>query len=342
MLEIDGSYGEGGGQIVRYAAALATHTHTPIHITNIRANRPNPGLRPQHYAAFHFLQQLSNAETDGINVGSEEVTFKPSTIKPGSYKYDIGTAGSITLVYQACLLAVHTIKKPLTISLIGGTDVRWAPSWDYFTHVFLPTLHKLGITTKPHLIQRGYYPKGGGQAELTINPIEKITPLHNGEEPHYDLIQGTIHYAHLPDHIPQRIKHTIQKYAVKHDLKVSLEIDNQTNPISPGTGVTLWTCSKKGCLGASQPGERGIRAEELGNSVITELHQQIENEATLDNHLFDQILPYMVLSEKTSNCRVSTMSNHAQTTMWLLKQFFDVDFDLAAEETYVDVAVKKT
>jgi RNA 3'-phosphate cyclase len=341
MLEIDGSYGEGGGQIVRYAAALATHTQTPIHITNIRANRPNPGLRPQHYAALHFLEQLCNAETKNINVGSEEVTFKPGTITPGSYSYDIGTAGSITLVYQACLLAVQTIKKPLKISLIGGTDVRWAPSWDYFTHVFLPTLKHQGLATKSHLIQRGYYPKGGGQTELTINPVNQITSRHNGEEPQYDTIKGLIHYAHLPDHIPQRIKHAIQKYAVKHDLQITLEIEHNTTPISPGTGVTLWSCDTKGCLGASHPGERGIRAEELGITVITELHHQIENAATLDIHLFDQLLPYMVLSGKTSSCRVSTISNHAKTSMWLLKKFFDVEFNLTAEETYVNVVVKK-
>ena len=341
MLEIDGSYGEGGGQIVRYAAALATHTQTPIHITNIRANRPNPGIRPQHYAALNFLKQLCNAETEGINVGSEEVLFKPGEITPGSYNYDIETAGSITLVYQACILAVHDIKYPLSISLIGGTDVRWAPSWDYFTQVFIPTLLQMGIKTEPHLIQRGYYPKGGGKAQVTINPTKKISALKNGEEPQYDGINGIIHYAQLPDHIPQRIQHTVQKYAVKHDLLVSIQIEKITNSLSAGTGITLWTSLDKGCLGASHPGERGIRAEELGTMVITELHQQIENEATMDNHLFDQMLPYMVLADKPSTCRVSTVSNHAKTTMWLLKQFFDVDFGLSAQETYVDVVVKK-
>jgi RNA 3'-phosphate cyclase len=340
MLEIDGSYGEGGGQIVRYAAAFATYTHTPIHITNIRANRPNPGIRPQHYAALNFLEQLCNAETEGLNIGSEEVLFTPGKVTPGSYDYDIGTAGSIALVYQACLLAVCDINEPLTISLVGGTDVRWAPSWDYFTHVFLPTLHTLGITTDAQLIRRGYYPKGGGKAQITIYPSKKISAFKNGEEPHYNEIKGKIHYAQLPDHIPQRIKHTVQKYAVKHDFEISLEIEKNINTISPGTGLTLWTRSNKSYLGASQPGERGTRAEELGNLVVTELFQQIENEATVDIHLFDQILPYMALSKKPSYCRVSTISTHAKTTMWLMKQFFDVNFKLASEETYVDVMVK--
>jgi RNA 3'-phosphate cyclase len=341
LLEIDGSHGEGGGQIVRYAAALATYTQTPIHISNIRANRPNPGIRPQHYAALNFLEQLCDAETEGINVGSEEITFKPSRIKPGTYSYDIGTAGSITLVYQACILASLNIQKPFDISLTGGTDVRWAPSWDYFTKVFLPTIKKMGITIEPQLQQRGYYPKGGGKAQITIHSTKKLDPIHNSEEPEYQEISGNIHFAQLPDHIPKRIKHTIQKYSVKHNLSVTCNIEKITSSISPGTGVTLWTCTESGCLGSSQPGERGIRAEELGNSVISELHQQIENRATLDNYLFDQLLPYMALADKPSTSRISTISNHARTSMWLLKQFLDVDFELSSKETYVDVIVKK-
>jgi len=341
MQEIDGSYGEGGGQIVRYATALSAHTQTPIHIINIRANRPNPGLRPQHYAALSFLKELCTADTEGIAVGSEEVIFKPKSITPGSFAFDIGTAGSITLVYQACLLAVHDIKKPLQINLTGGTDVRWAPSWDYFIHVFLPTIKKMGITVHATLNQRGYYPKGGGKAEILIHPTQKITALHYNTDPNYDKINGVIHYAQLPEHIPQRIKHTLQKYAIKHTLKLSIETEEITTAQSPGTGLTLWTQTKNGILATSQPGERGIRAEELATTVITDLHQQMQNNATIDTHLLDQILPYMVLADMPASCRVSHISNHARTTMWLLKQFFNIDFALSAEETYVDVVVKK-
>ena len=228
MLEIDGSYGEGGGQIVRYAAALATRTQTPIHIAHIRANRPHPGIRPQHYAVLSFLEQLCTADTEGIAVESEELMFTPGSITPGSFTYDIGTAGSITLVYQACLLAIHDLKEPLHISLTGGTDVRWAPSWDYFTHVFLPIINKMGIKVEANLIQRGYYPKGGGKAEITIHPLQKNTSLFYNTEPHYEQIEGIIHYAHLPEHIPHRIKHTLQKYATKHTLPLSIEIQEIT------------------------------------------------------------------------------------------------------------------
>ena len=153
VLSIDGSYGEGGGQIVRTAVALSALTNTPITITNIRANRPVPGLRPQHFTAVSCMQSMCQAKTEGLSVSSSTLTFTPGTIIPGSYSFDVGTAGSITLVFQTCLLSALRATSPITIELKGGTDVRWAPSWDYFVYVFLPLIHKLGIKTEVQLIR---------------------------------------------------------------------------------------------------------------------------------------------------------------------------------------------
>ena len=143
MLHIDGSQGEGGGQILRNAVALSVLTNKPVEIENIRANRPNPGIKAQHYIAIKSIQELCNAETKGLEVGSDKLIFSPGEIKGGRHKFDIGTAGSIVLVFQASILASLNISEPVTINVTGGTDVRWSPSWDYFEHVFLPLIKKM-------------------------------------------------------------------------------------------------------------------------------------------------------------------------------------------------------
>jgi RNA 3'-phosphate cyclase len=170
LITIDGSYGEGGGQILRTAVALSALKKEPIKIINIRANRPDPGIKSQHYIAIKSVKELCSAETTGLDVGSYTLTFIPGDVKGGKYKFDIGTAGSMILVFQTCILASLNAKEPVTIKLIGGTDVKWAPTWDYFNNVFIPLLKSLGISINVNLIKRGYYPKGGGEAEITINP----------------------------------------------------------------------------------------------------------------------------------------------------------------------------
>lgn len=337
---IDGSYGEGGGQILRYATALSTCTQKPIHITNIRAKRSIPGLRPQHYAAISLLQTLCNADASGLAVGSEEIMYTPKNIEGTSVKYDIGTAGSMTLVYQAILLGLHNSPKPIQIELSGGTDVRWSPSWDYFEKVFLTVLTKLGITTKTKLLQRGYYPQGGGITQVSIIPPTRLKPLDFIQEPDYPAIEGIINIANLPDQIATRIQHAVIKYAVKNDLNVSIKT-NQSTALSPGVGICLWAVSNTGVLGVSHLGEKGVSAETVGTEAITKLHRMISHGATIDNHLFDQIFPYLALQENPSRCRVEKINDHAKTTMWLLKQFFDIKIELSSQESCIDVMIHR-
>lgn len=339
MLSIDGSYGEGGGQIVRTAVALSVLTKQPIEIFNIRAGRPNPGLRPQHYTALSCIRDICDAEVDGLSVHSTNLKFSPHDIKPGAYFFDVGTAGSMTLVFQACLLSAFHTPTPLVIKLRGGTDVRWAPSWDYFTSVFLPLISRIGIKTEIKLTKRGYYPKGGGEAEMIIHPVENLLPFHADEPQSFTDINGIVHRANLPEHISTRIRHAAIKTAMKHNLRSTIQIDAAPS-FSSGTGITLWSASGPTILGSTVLGEKSISAETVGETAANQLIQEMKSGATLDRYAIDQILPYLVLAPKGSACLIREISNHSQTNMWLIKQFLSVDFEVAAQQNAIRLLVR--
>ena len=255
MLEIDGAYGEGGGQILRNAVAFSVLTNKPIKVTNIRKNRPNPGIKAQHYIAIRSISDIFNAEAQGLEIGSIELIFKPGKIKPGVYKFDVGTAGSITLVFQAIILACTESKEQVTISLCGGTDVKSSPSWDYFENIYIPLIKKMDIPVFSQLLNRGYYPRGGGEATIIVNPCEKLKPLKLTNQEEFTQIQGNINISNLADNITTRVKHTIIKNLLKNNFNVSISIDKKTS-LSPGVGATLWASSKKTVLGSSVIGEK--------------------------------------------------------------------------------------
>jgi RNA 3'-phosphate cyclase len=339
VLLIDGSYGEGGGQIARTAIALSVLTKQPIQITNIRAHRPSPGLRPQHYTAISCIQAMCDADVDGLSVNSTNLTFTPHDIKPGTYSFEIGTAGSMTLVFQACLLSAFNTTTPLTIRLRGGTDVRWAPSWDYFAHVFLPLISKIGIKTETQLIKRGYYPIGGGEAVLTIHPVHQLFSFHAEEPQNFSDMNGIIHLANLPNHISTRMKHAAIKIAMKHNLRSLLQVDAAPSS-SSGTGITLWSASGPTILGSTILGEKNMSAEAVGENAAYQLIQEITSGATVDRYAIDQLISYLVLAPKGSVCLIRELSNHTQTNMWLIKQFFNVNFEVTQQQQAIRIAVK--
>ena len=341
LLEIDGSYGEGGGQILRTAVALSALKNVPIKIINIRANRPDPGIKAQHYVAIKCIKELCGAEVSGLEIGSSTLTFIPGDVKGGKYKFDIGTAGSIILVFQTCILAFLKSSEPINIKVTGGTDNKFAPTWDFFQHVFIPLIKKFGVKIDTKLIKRGYYPRGGGEAEITIHPTKNINPLKLADEQLFFDVKGLIHIANLPDHIATRIKHSSIKKLLKNNFKSDISIE-QTSSFSPGTGITLWAESQDTILGTTVLGERGLSSEEVGNTAAGNIIKEIVSGANIDVHAFDQLLPYMTIFDKkdTSSCIVREISNHASTNIWVLKKFFDVDFEIKQNENNFSILIK--
>lgn len=337
MIEIDGSYGEGGGQILRMSVALSALTGTPVTITHIRAGRPTPGLRPQHLAAVEAVRALCKGTVKGLRQGSTTIEFSPGDITGGTYAFDVGTAGSITLVFQACLLPSLFADRPTTITVRGGTDVRWSPPWDYFAQVFVPLLRRMGLTVEAHLQSRGYYPRGGGEATATVHPEQHLRPLSFSDASSWQ-VAGIVHLARLPSHVAQRMQRAAQEKLRPHSIQPLISIKQSPAP-SPGVGITLWSKTPR-ILGGDALGEKGVPAEAVGRQAAQALLQEITSGAELDVHAVDHLLPYLALLSEPSSFTCRELSRHAETELWLLERFLGIGYQKKQRHGLTEVTIQ--
>ena len=323
MIEIDGSYGEGGGAVLRIATALSAVTSKPVHITNIRSGRPKPGLMPQHLNAVKAVADLSRASVSGLELGSTELFFSPNQLIGGDFKIDIGTAGSITLILQAFMIPAVFADSPVKIKIIGGTNVRWSPSIDYLINITLPVLKLMGYDTKPKLVQRGHYPRGGGIFELEIDPVKKLRPL-NLCELNFNSINGISHAVKLPEHIAVRQANSAEQVLSKAGYKSKIEIDHSQRAMGPGSGILLWTNGITSVSGSSI-GEPGKKAEIIGYEAANDILHNISRNSAVDRYMGDQIIPYLALAGD-STIKTSELTQHAVTNIHVTEKFIDKKF----------------
>ena len=330
MIEIDGSYGEGGGQLLRTAVALAAITGQTLRVRNVRARRSNPGLAAQHLAAVKAVAALCDAEVEGLQVKSQEIVFRPDRLHGGEFQFDVGTAGSMTLVLQAVLPVALMCKERLVMGITGGTDVRAAPPLDYFRYVFLPLLSLMGGRVSLHLVKRGYYPRGGGEVKVEVEPGARLRPLALETRGPLSEVRGIAHVSNLPTHITARMARAALE-ALPPVPAPQIEQQQLAWPqaIGPGGAIVLWAHCGHDVLGAATTAQRGVPAERLGDEVGRALCAEIESGATLDVHAADQLLVYAALAGGPSHFTVRTLSSHASTAMWLIERFLPVEFGVA-------------
>ncbi|MFP4050375.1 MAG: RNA 3'-terminal phosphate cyclase [Thermoplasmata archaeon] len=328
MKEIDGSHGEGGGQILRTAIAMSMINGESVNIKNIRANRPNPGLSHQHLMAIKAAKEISDAEAEGLKKGSETVTFTPNDIKGGFYRFDIGTAGSITLLLQAVLLPAFLSDEPITIEVKGGTDVKWSPPYDYFENIFLENVKKMGGEVSLECIKRGHYPKGGGKVKIKTEPSE-IDSLEAGKK--IDKVKGKAFVTNLPDHIAERMKKSALKELIEYETSISIE--SYQSP-SAGTALTLWTQGDR-ILGNGILGEKGVPAEEIGKKTAEGVIDDIEEGMDLDIWCADQIIPYLSMAKNCGKLKVKETTGHLETNIWVVNQFIDKKIELKERNGFI-------
>jgi RNA 3'-terminal phosphate cyclase (ATP) len=318
MIEIDGSYGEGGGQIVRTAVALSAVTGKGVLIKRIRQGRPKPGLAAQHAQAIKTLGQICHAEIKGAEPGSSEVLFSPQEICGGRSLVEIGTAGSVTLLMQCLLPALLHADGPTSLHVQGGTDVQWSPTVDYFRNVFLPALSFFGGKARLDLLRRGYYPRGQGEVLLEVEPWP-LKPAHISYEPFnpaQSRVTGISHCSNLPQHVAERqAGSAIERLQeAGHEAEIARETSRLA---STGSGITLWALRK----GASSLGERGLAAETVGQRAAEELIKEMASPAAVDTHLADQLIPYLALAGGSYTVR--EISLHTKTNIWTSEHFLD-------------------
>ncbi len=330
MREIDGSHGEGGGQLVRAACALAAITGEPFGLSNIRARRAPPGLAPQHLTAVRAIATMCDAEVEGLAVRSQALSFRPGRPRGGRFVFDVGTAGSIPLVVQAVLPVALACGAPVRMRLIGGTDIRAAPPLDYLRHVFLPLLAKLGLDVKLTLLRRGYYPRGGGEVEVEVRParprvlqLETPGPLQE--------IAGVAHVANLPAHIAERMQRAARQVLSAYpQARIQEQVLGRDEAIGPGGAIVLWARTAHSVLGGAAVAQRGVPAEQIGADAARALLLELTAGAVLDIHAADQILIYLAQARGASVFTARELSSHARSTLWLLQQFLPLRAQIAA------------
>src|SRR3990172_4196982 len=345
MITINGSMGEGGGQIVRTALALSSITGQPFRITNIRQARKDPGLKPQHVHCVKALQQLCSAKADGAEIGSREILYIPGKISAKNITIDIGTAGSMTLLLQAVLLPCLFAQKSHTLTIIGGTDTEWSMPIDYFTNVIVPQYRRVaGINVK--LLKRGYYPKGGGQIEISIKPEVKRNEFETFEafqkmlthkafametQGELSSIKGTSHASkNLANAQVAERQANAAKQALTN-LKVPIDITTEySDTHSTGSGITLWAIysqTKEDIdadnpirLGADALGAPGTPAEKVGTEAAQKLLKEIQSKTPVDRHQADNLIPLIALC-KPSTIKTSEITSHTRTNMQVAEAF---------------------
>ncbi len=339
MLVIDGGYGEAGGQIVRTATALSVLFKKPIKIINIRKGRNPPGLKAQHMTALKFLEKISGAKTKGIEIGSLEVEFKPFYIEGGKYNIDIGTAGSITLLLQAVILPLLFANRITELYIRGGTDVAWSPSADYFRFVILPYLRRFVYDLRFEVQRRGFYPKGGGIIYVRIKPRFKRDNYDSVEEfledlrkniPRYNLIERKplkeiYIYSFASDVLEKRkvaerqIEAAREMLEKEYDAKIA-EIAIYDKTLSPGSVITIVGLRENNIvLGSDARGEKGKPAEEVGKEAAEKFIKEEKN-GVVDNHLADNLIPYLGLVGGA--LQTSEFTGHLVTNIWTCEHFF--------------------
>ena len=324
MLHLDGSYGEGGGQILRTSLSFSALLGAPVKIESIRSGRPKPGLRPQHLTAVRALARITGAEVAGAELHSQEVTFKPRAPKPGQYLFDVaektGSAGSVTLIAQALLPPLLKCTRPSTLILRGGTHVPWSPTAHYLIHAFIPALAQLGAQVTMTLERWGWYPRGGGEVRLSLAPGPALAGVAWRTPPEPASFRAISAASRLPEHVARR-----QAARLKERLGPELPVETvAAGGLDPGSLVFLWGPG----AGFNTLGARGKPAEQVADEAADACLSFWRRQAAVDPHLADQIVLYLAQARGPSTLVTSEITSHLLTNLWVIEQFLGPTFQV--------------
>lgn len=323
-IEIDGSAGEGGGQILRTALSLSLCTGTGFRITRIRAGRKEPGLRPQHVAAVQAAARIGRALPGRVGVGDTKLVFEPRGVLPGAHRFDIGTAGSTSLVVQTLLPALLGRDEASTVDVVGGTHNRQAPSFEFLARAFVPILRAAGAGVELALERHGFHPRGGGRVSLSVPARAVLRPLERLERGAVQCVRATAVQARLPRHVGERELAVVASALDRHLPGVAREL-KVTEVSSPGPGNAL--VIEVECENAIEVftgfGERGLPAEEVARAALDEMLAWLAAGVPIGAHLADQLLLPLALAGGGA-FRTLAPTPHARTNAEVIELFLPV------------------
>jgi RNA 3'-terminal phosphate cyclase (ATP) len=288
MIQLDGSEGEGGGQILRSALSLSICTQQPFQIVNIRARRAKPGLLAQHLIAVRAAAAISNAEVRGAELGSQQLAFAPRPVRAGDYSFEIGTAGSCTLVLQTILPPLLTAHGVSTVRITGGTHNPAAPPVEFLSRTFLPLLNRMGASVELELLRHGFFPRGGGRIHARIRPCAQWLPielLERGAKTHYF---AEAYVAGIPSHIAQRELTLIGDELSWQEEQLKLRA--LSSEVGPGNAIAITLGHENITEVFSGVGEKRSSAETVAMKVIADVRKYLSSDAVVGEHLADQLL----------------------------------------------------
>lgn len=332
VLKIDGSHGESGGQILRSAVTLSSITGIPVQIENIRKNRKIPGLRAQHLTAVKLLAKICNAKVEGLHIGSSAMKFYPNQIQDMSLQENVGTAGSISLILQVLIPAVALAKKKLELSIVGGTDVLWAPTGDYTKYVLREAFSRIGIDFTMEIKKRGYYPNGGGIVDVLIHPSKKLNPIFLTKQNTKDAKilcshTGVSGIVSSVDDVNNTLK--------KHGFSVESKIDEQAAQ-NHGASLVVFSQDSTSINGADELLDfknKGIFGKKCQNSFL-------ESNLGVDNNLSDMLVTPLSLINETSVFTVREISEHLQTNLYITSKITGCKYGVGKIDNGYEVRIQ--
>ena len=327
MITIDGSFGEGGGQILRTSLALSLVTGKPFRIDGIRAGRKNPGLLRQHLTAVNAAAEISSAEASGAVMGSKELTFVPGAVKPGNYAFAVGTAGSATLVLQTVLPALLIAGGPSNLMLEGGTHNPFAPPFDFLARAFLPLVIRMGPNVEAILERPGFYPAGGGKFSIKVVPALDMKRLDLTTRGELRARRGKAVVANLPRSVAQRELSLIgTKMSWPGEWLTAEVVDNSRGP---GNVVMLEIECEHVTEVFTGFGERGVRAEAVAEQPVQQARRYLASDAAVGEYLADQLIVPMAIA-RGGSFTSGPLSRHTTTNIEVVKRFLDVEITVTA------------
>jgi len=335
LIRIDGSYGEGGGQILRTALALSAITGRPLELFDIRKGRTTPGLGNQHLASVRALAQIAQAQVEGDRLGSDRLRLTPTTVRTGTFSCDVaeerGSAGSVTLVLQACLPPLCLAPNPSQLVLRGGTHVPWSPPVHYVQAVLLPMLEPLGIRASLELVRAGWYPAGGGEIRVTMQPASRLISQTWNSRGTLRHITGWSIVSNLPNDVAQRQQRAVCDALRAQHLDAVIECVALPSP-GTGTCVVLVAEFESTRAGFAALGKPGKPAEQVGREAARALLEFLNTDAALEEHLADQVAIFLALAQGPSAFTTAKITRHLLTNLWTIQQCLPVQVTIEGEE----------